>query len=597
MKGAKGTSGGSKDGKNSKVLSLAVEEVDTVITSAKDLREAKELFRQFDTDGDGTLTMSEIQASLYYNNVDYEEIQAILGPNGIKCSQKDKVSVEDFAQFLCKRRRENANRHQNFQLSKHSRIMRVYVSSCLQQHHAERRVLHDRVFPRLADFCARHGGELRVVDLRYHAGPAEATVSGPGQAEVLQELARVATDANHFFVGLVADLPGESALPAEVSPAEFEILKASAKIFEATGDEKGLVQALEALYAQDLNSPTQAYALRPGPEGDVAMLLRAFSDFDGDDRSLHSSFSKVRAKMARSLSEVEFWRCSALGAELGQAQRAFLFVRTAEDLVASAASPEAPSLQQILAGQAEAAVLHTLERQHLIREAMLAAVPAGNVHQYKVKASAEALRVVAAAAHAPKAMVEVVDPEYLDLFAAQAHDALHGPMLARLRAPAPPPLEAELDAQAAAMKRDAAAIFRYDSDPLVRDVLDYVRGSPERAANAERAAQSTDLKARKRAREELERQPLPGCPLVLTGPTGSGRTALLARVAESLSFSKEAARCSCARRPPPLSCWWRLLICGRLCACARRAGGPRLPARRDGIDGPSSESSSSSSSS
>eukprot|EP00291_Cryptomonas_curvata_P002015 CAMPEP_0172191790 /NCGR_PEP_ID=MMETSP1050-20130122/23928_1 /TAXON_ID=233186 /ORGANISM="Cryptomonas curvata, Strain CCAP979/52" /LENGTH=483 /DNA_ID=CAMNT_0012866941 /DNA_START=55 /DNA_END=1503 /DNA_ORIENTATION=+ len=278
-------SGSSKDLKGGKGASIAVEEVDTVITSAKDLREAKELFRQFDTDGDGTLTLSEIQASLYYNNVDYEEIQAILGPNGIKCSLKERVSVEDFAQFLCKRRRENANRHQNFQLAKHSRIMRVYVSSCLHQHHAERQALHDSVFPRLADLCSCHGGELRVVDLRYHAGPCEATGSGPGQAEVLQELARAATDANYFYVGLVADLPGEGVLPAEVSPAEYEILKASARIFESTGDDRGLVQALEGLYRQDLNTPGQAYALQPGPDADAQRLLRAFADYDGDDRA------------------------------------------------------------------------------------------------------------------------------------------------------------------------------------------------------------------------------------------------------------------------------------------------------------------------
>jgi hypothetical protein len=182
---------GAKDSKASKVANFPVEEVDTVITSAKDLREAKELFRQFDTDGDGTLTMSEIQASLYYNNVDYEEIQAILGPNGIKSSHKDKVSVEDFAQFLCKRRRENANRHQNFQMSKYSMIMRVYVSSCLHQHHTERKVLHDKVFPELADLCMRHGGELRVVDLSQCSGTHVAAEFG---RVVQEEVARAWID-------------------------------------------------------------------------------------------------------------------------------------------------------------------------------------------------------------------------------------------------------------------------------------------------------------------------------------------------------------------------------------------------------------------
>jgi hypothetical protein len=66
----------------------------------------------------------------------------------------------------------------------------------------------------------------------------------------------------------VADLPGEGALPAEVSPAEFEILRASAEIFEATGDGRGL----ESLYAQDLNLPTQASLERWGAGGGENLL-------------------------------------------------------------------------------------------------------------------------------------------------------------------------------------------------------------------------------------------------------------------------------------------------------------------------------------
>eukprot|EP00961_Rhodomonas_salina_P050633 679969-Rhodomonas_salina.1 len=246
------TGGSRKEGKVSKSQDVGksakppVEDIDVFMPSSKELKEAKELFRQFDTDGDGTLTMSEIQASLYFNNVDYEEIQAIFGPNGIKgLGPGGSVSVEEFASFLCRRRRENANRQQSSHVSKHSRVARLYVSSCLHQHFQERKVLHDVVFPKLTKLCESMGGEFIPVDLRYHEGDASTISAGPGQAEAMGELTRVATEKNYLFLGLIGDLPGECVLPSEVSNSEFETLKACAQIFEAASDEKGLPQALD----------------------------------------------------------------------------------------------------------------------------------------------------------------------------------------------------------------------------------------------------------------------------------------------------------------------------------------------------------------
>ena len=39
-------------------------DMDLLVPSAKELKEAKELFRQFDTDGTGMLTVEEIQVPL-----------------------------------------------------------------------------------------------------------------------------------------------------------------------------------------------------------------------------------------------------------------------------------------------------------------------------------------------------------------------------------------------------------------------------------------------------------------------------------------------------------------------------------------------------
>jgi hypothetical protein len=329
----KKTDRGGKGHDQQKQAHLPSEEVDVFVPSAKELREAKELFRQFDTDGDGTLTMSEIQASLYFNNVDYEEIQAIFGPNGIKgLGTNGRVSVEEFAAFLCRRRRENANRQQSSHVSKYSKIIRVYVSSCVHQHHAERKILQERVFPKLAELIRQMGGELVQVDLRYHAGECGASLTGPTQAEAMAELARVSTDRNYFFLGLIGDFPGESVLPSEVSMSEFETLKASAKIFEAASDEKGLPQALENIYVLDKNSTMPTYVLRESSEMDMSMVIKAFVEHEGEEKQLHSSFSKVRAKIAKSLNEQEFTKCLSLGSELDQAKRSFLFMRTIDDL-------------------------------------------------------------------------------------------------------------------------------------------------------------------------------------------------------------------------------------------------------------------------
>ena len=82
--------------------------------SAKELREVKELIRHFDTDATGFLSVEKMRQSLYFNNVDYEEITDIFGPRGLKVrSYKQQLSVEETAIFLCRRRHENAKRQQD----------------------------------------------------------------------------------------------------------------------------------------------------------------------------------------------------------------------------------------------------------------------------------------------------------------------------------------------------------------------------------------------------------------------------------------------------------------------------------------------------
>lgn len=567
-----------KHGESGKVPQLAVEEIDIFVPSAKELKEAKELFRQFDTDGDGTLTMSEIQASLYFNNVDYEEIQAIFGPNGIKgLGPNGSVSVEEFAAFLCRRRRENANRQQSSHVSKHSKIARVYVSSCVHQHYGERRMLHEQVFPRLAQLCTNLGGELVPVDLRYHSGPCGSNLSGPSQSEAMGELSRVATDKNYFFLGLAGDFPGECVLPSEVSMSEFETLKASAKIFEAASDEKGLPQALESLYAMDKNSVVPTYSLRDGSEADVSMVIKAFAEHEGEEQQLHSSFSKVRAKIAKSLNEQEVTKCLSLGSELDQVKRTFLFLRTIDDVPLD-------KQRGILPGKTDEELLQVVDRQNIFKENIYDRLNGNNVYKYTVPYTSADLKIHEAGTYAQKAAMEVMTREYLEKFAADAFMALAGPITEMLSKPPVSALQIELDSHLNRMKRTATAILHAESDEVFRIINEYIHGSPGRLDLQQKVEKAADAKSRKRAKDDVEKLAIHNSPLVVIGGVGSGKSNLLAYVAEKFSYSKEAGHSAVIYRSigaTPLSSDGRLLLDGLCEELAKLSGsarsGPRPP--------------------
>ena len=550
-----------------------VEEIDVFLPSAKELKEAKELFRQFDTDGDGTLTMSEIQSSLYFNNVDYEEIQAILGPNGIKGSGPGgSVSVDEFAQFLCKRRRENANRQQSSQVSKHSRIARVYVSSCIHQHYSERKILHEKVFPELANLCGSLGGEFLPVDLRYHSGscPTDGVVHGPSQAEAMSELSRVATDRNYMFLGLIADLPGECVLPSEVSMAEFETLRASAKIIDAASDEKGLPQALEALYVPDKNAVTQTYVLKNGSEADMAMVLRAFAEQEGEEKQLHSSFTRVRAKIAKSLNEQEVTKCLSLGSELDQARRTFVYSRQVEDVPMDLLKNQLPS-------KSEDEIFQIMDRQNIFRENIADRLSPHNFHKYPMPWTETMLKIHEGSQHGQKAPCEIYSDDYLEKFAKDVYRMLSGPIIEMLSRPPESPLDIELEAHSSLMRRNAANIFRFDQDPLAREIMDYVFGS-QRHAELLRDAESSDTKTKRQAKTELEKCAVGNSPYIVTGEIGLGKTALLAACAEKFSYSKEAGQCALIYRKigaTPSSSDGRLLLDGLCEEMARILGQAR----------------------
>jgi hypothetical protein len=224
-----------------------------------------------------------------------------------------------------------------------------------------------------------------------------------------------------------------------------------------------------------------------------------------------------------------------------------------------------------------------IDRQNIFKENVFERLSGNNIFKYTVPYSSADFKIHEAGTYTQKAPVEVLNQEYLDKFASDVYAVLSTPFTEMLSKPPASALQMDADAHGNLMKRNAALIFRHENDAVFRDIVDYIHGSPSRAANLEKAT-TGDAKSRKRAKDELEKQPLPNTPLIIIGPPGAGKTALLAHVAEKFSYSKEAGHSALIYRSvgsTPLSADGRLLLDGLCEELARLYGsarsGPRPP--------------------
>ena len=101
---------------------------------------------------------------------------------------------------------------------------RVFVSSTFSDLKAERDALQENVFPRLREYCQKHGCRFQAIDLRW--GVSEEAAADQSTMRICRaEIARCqAVTPRPNFVVLLGDRHGWQPLPDEIPAAEFEAL-------------------------------------------------------------------------------------------------------------------------------------------------------------------------------------------------------------------------------------------------------------------------------------------------------------------------------------------------------------------------------------
>jgi len=137
-----------------------------------------------------------------------------------------------------------------------TRTFRIFVSSTFEDMKAERDALQADVFPRLRDLCAEHDARFQAIDLRWGVRD-EATLDQQTMGVCLAELARCqATTPKPNFIVLLGDRYGWRPPPAEVPADEFEAIRAGVTDVEAAA-------ALDEWYKRDDNAAPPLYLLQP----------------------------------------------------------------------------------------------------------------------------------------------------------------------------------------------------------------------------------------------------------------------------------------------------------------------------------------------
>ena len=109
-----------------------------------------------------------------------------------------------------------------------TRTFRVFVSSTFADLVAERNALQHRVFPELAKICEKAGCRFQAIDLRWGI-PDEAGLDQRTSRICLQELERCQTTSPRpNFIILLANRYGWRPLPEEIEAEEFKFIEAKA---------------------------------------------------------------------------------------------------------------------------------------------------------------------------------------------------------------------------------------------------------------------------------------------------------------------------------------------------------------------------------
>jgi hypothetical protein len=138
---------------------------------------------------------------------------------------------------------------------------RVFVSSTFSDLKAERNALQERVFPRLREYCQKHGARFQAIDLRWGVS-TEAGLDHRTMRICLGELRRAQEiSPRPNFLILLGNRYGWRPLPEEISVEEFHTLKHAAAQIPDSADKSG-VAVLREWYREDTNAVPPVYLLQ-----------------------------------------------------------------------------------------------------------------------------------------------------------------------------------------------------------------------------------------------------------------------------------------------------------------------------------------------
>ena len=361
-------------------------------------------------------------------------------------------------------------------------IFRVFISSTFADLGAEREVLHNRVFPELRRLCAVLGAQFHAIDLRWGV-TTEASLDQRAVAICLEEVDRcLAVTQRPYFVLLLGDRYGWRPPPATVTGAQFEPLRAV-----MAGQEAELV---DLWYVEDRNAVPPAYRLQPRRgrySGNDAWQLveRALHD------ALRRAAEKATGTAGRALAEDDRREFEASVTEL-ETRRALrrgewapgavhAFFRTIPELPASLAGPYTDSRDGLPANAVR-------ELRAWVRRE----VGAQYVREYSAGWDARAARPTT---------------DHLDALCRDVRAALESAIRAELDARESVPTWQQEDRDHDDFGPGRSAVFVGRDDVLAR-LIDLVAGPP-------------------------------APPVLMMGAPGSGKTAVLAQLAQRLQAREE----------------------------------------------------------
>ena len=141
-----------------------------------------------------------------------------------------------------------------------SKTFRLFLSSTFNDMRAERDELQRTVFPRLREYCDKHGFSFQPIDLRWGVS-SEAGNDQKTMQICIDEVKRCKGALNPHFAIMLGERYGWIPLPDKVEASEFE--KVKTVVLDKFKDNSDVLEFIELWYKKDTNNIPAMYILQP----------------------------------------------------------------------------------------------------------------------------------------------------------------------------------------------------------------------------------------------------------------------------------------------------------------------------------------------